>query len=224
MTRLHVRFRHFLMTNLGLAEYGVRRNAPIGCSYHVPDLCPIAYVQKNDYLCTSNRNAMDIVLIILGALCLLLGIVGCVAPVLPGVPLAYIGLLLLQPTDRVQFTWQFLVIWAAIVVVVQLLDYFIPAWGTKRFGGSKWGVWGSTIGLFVGLFVGPWGIVIGPFAGAVIGELLYLSRHNSGATSTTPLRQALRAGMGSFIGLLTGTVIKLICCGMMAYYFIAVLV
>ena len=170
---------------------------------------------------------MDVVWIVLGALCLLSGIVGCVAPVLPGVPLAYVGLILLQLTDKVQFTWQFLVIWAVVVVIVQVLDYFIPAWGTKRFGGSKWGVWGSTIGLFVGLIMGPWGVVAGPFAGAVVGELLYISSHRdkgNNAANSTPLRQALKAGVGSFIGLMAGTVIKLICCGMMTYYFIAALV
>ena len=112
---------------------------------------------------------MDIFLIILGAICLLLGLIGCVAPVLPGVPLSYVGLLLLHFTDRVQFSWQFLTIWAVIVVVIQLLDYFIPAWGTKKFGGSKYGVWGSTIGLLLGFFMGPWGIVVGPFVVAVFG-------------------------------------------------------
>lgn len=180
---------------------------------------------------------MDILLIVLGALCLLLGIVGCVAPVIPGVPLAYIGLLLLQPTEKVQFSWQFLVIWAVVVVVVQLLDYFIPAWGTKRMGGSKWGVWGSTIGLIVGLFAGPWGIVLGPFLGAVAGEWLYIHTHKeqpknkdsetgvqNNKPTPTPLRQALRAGIGSFLGLLTGTIIKLICCGLMTYYFITALI
>lgn len=165
---------------------------------------------------------MDILLIVLGALCLLLGIVGCVAPVIPGVPLAYIGLLLLQPTEKVQFSWQFLVIWAVVVVVVQLLDYFIPAWGTKRMGGSKWGVWGSTIGLIVGLFAGPWGIVLGPFLGAVASEWLYIHTHDK--PNPTPLRQALRAGFGSFLGLLTGTIIKLICCGLITYYFVTALI
>ena len=185
---------------------------------------------------------MDIVLIILGALCLLIGIIGCVAPVLPGVPLSYVGLLLLHFTDRVQFSWQFLTIWAVIVVVIQLLDYFIPAWGTKKFGGSKWGVWGSTIGLVIGLFMGPWGIIIGPYLGAVLGELIYFNRHpqasgpqsqtataqsqNSAAqpSANSNLNRALRAGMGSFIGLLTGTILKLICCGMMVFYFIKELI
>ena len=157
-------------------------------------------------------------------------------------PLSYVGLLLLHFTDRVQFSWQFLTIWAVIVVVIQLLDYFIPAWGTKKFGGSKWGVWGSTIGLVIGLFMGPWGIIIGPFLGAVLGEMIYFNRHpqasepqsqtataqsqNSAAqpSANSNLNRALRAGMGSFIGLLTGTILKLICCGMMVFYFIKELI
>ena len=119
------------------------------------------------------------------------------------------------------------------MVVIQMLDYFIPAWGTKKFGGSKYGVWGSTIGLVVGLFMGPWGIIIGPFLGAVVGELIYFNRHPQTTLNETEqslnnveqkknsnLNRALRAGLGSFIGLLTGTILKLICCGMMVFYFV----
>ena len=157
---------------------------------------------------------MDIFLIIIGALCLLIGIVGCIVPALPGVPLAYIGLLALHISDRVQFSTSFLLIWLAITVLAQVLDAVVPLWGTKQMGGSKAGVWGSTIGLVLGLFVGPWGIVLGPFVGAVVGEML------AGKKTGT----ALKAGIGSFIGLLTGTVLKLVCCGMMTYYFIAALV
>ena len=157
---------------------------------------------------------MDIFLIILGAICLLVGILGCVLPVLPGVPLAYCGLLLLHATDKVQFSWQFLVIWVVVTIVVQVLDSVVPIWGTKKFGGSKMGVWGSTLGLLVGLFFGPWGIVLGPFLGAVVFELI------DGKNT----RLALKAGWGSFAGLMTGTVLKLICCGLMTYYFIAELI
>ena len=173
---------------------------------------------------------MDILLIILGAICLLLGLIGCVAPVLPGVPLSYLGLLLLHWTDRVQFSWQFLVVWGVVVVVIQILDYFIPAWGTKKFGGTKYGVWGSTIGLVVGLFMGPLGIVVGPFIGAVLGELIYFNRHPQTTLSETEqnknsnFNRALRAGFGSFIGLLTGTLIKVICCGVMIAYFVKELI
>ena len=157
---------------------------------------------------------MDIFLIILGSICLLIGILGCVLPVLPGVPLAYCGLLLLHATDKVQFSWQFLVIWAVVTIVVQVLDSVVPIWGTKKFGGSKMGVWGSTLGLLVGLFFGPWGIVLGPFVGAVVFELI------DGKNT----RLALKAGWGSFVGLMTGTILKLICCGLMTYYFIAELI
>lgn len=173
---------------------------------------------------------MDILLIVLGAICLLLGLIGCVAPVLPGVPLSYLGLLLLHFTNRVQFSWQFLVVWGVVVVVIQILDYFIPAWGTKKFGGTKYGVWGSTIGLFVGLFMGPLGIVVGPFIGAVLGELIYFNRHPQTTLSETEqnknsnFNRALRAGFGSFIGLLTGTLIKVICCGVMIAYFVKELI
>ncbi|MGM9831580.1 MAG: DUF456 domain-containing protein [Paludibacteraceae bacterium] len=157
---------------------------------------------------------MDIFLSIVAALLLLTGLVGCIVPVLPGVPLSYIGLLLLQLTDRVQYSTRFLLIWGAIVIVVQVLDYVVPAWGTKQFGGSKRGVWGSTIGLIVGLFFGPWGIVAGPFAGAIVFELF------DGKNA----KQALKAGFGSFIGLLAGTIVKLICSGMMIYYYIEALI
>ena len=173
---------------------------------------------------------MDIFLIVLGATCLLLGLAGCVAPVLPGVPLSYLGLLLLHFTDRVQFSWQFLVIWGVVVAVIQVLDYFIPAWGTKKFGGTKYGVWGSTIGLFVGFFMGPLGIVVGPFIGAVLGELIYFNRYPQTTLSETEqnknsnFNRALRAGFGSFIGLLTGTLIKVICCGVMIAYFVKELI
>ena len=180
---------------------------------------------------------MDIFLIILGAICLLLGLIGCVAPVIPGVPLSYVGLLLLHFTDRVQFSWQFLTVWAVIVIVIQVLDYFIPAWGTKKFGGSKYGVWGSTIGLLLGFFMGPWGIIVGPFVGAVVGELIYFNRHpqaiisgseqpasNTQQAKNINLTRALRAGFGSFVGLLTGTILKCICCGMMIVYFVKELI
>lgn len=157
---------------------------------------------------------MDIFLAVVAALCLLAGLAGCILPVLPGVPLAYIGLLLLQLTDRVQFSTAFLLIWAGVTVLVQVLDYVVPAWGTRRFGGSKLGVWGSTVGLLVGMFFGPWGIVLGPFLGALLFELF----------DGKALKAAVKAGFGSFVGLLGGTILKLICCGMMIYYYIAALV
>ncbi|HKJ78566.1 MAG TPA: DUF456 domain-containing protein, partial [Prolixibacteraceae bacterium] len=115
---------------------------------------------------------MDLLLITLGVFFIIGGILGGLLPVLPGPPLSYIGLLCLHFTNEHAFTSKFLLFWAAITILVYILDFIIPAWGTKRFGGSRRGVWGSIIGLLIGLFfLGPVGIIIGPFAGAVIGEL-----------------------------------------------------
>jgi len=135
-------------------------------------------------------------------------------PVLPGPPLSYVGLLVLHFTDKVQFSTNFLIYWAIIVVLIQVLDAFIPIWGTKKFGGSKQGMWGSTIGILVGMFFGPVGIVFGPFIGAFIGEL---SANKNNA-------EALKAAFGAFIGFVVGTVSKLIIAGFMIYYYVEALI
>lgn len=148
---------------------------------------------------------MDILLLVIAFILMLIGIIGCIVPGLPGTPIAYAGIWIAQITERVDFSWQFLLVWGIVTVVISALDYIVPAWGTKRYGGTKWGVWGSTIGVFVGLFAGPWGVILGPLVGAVIGELL----------GGKAAQEALRAGWGSFIGILFGTIIKLIACGLM---------
>ncbi len=141
---------------------------------------------------------MDVLLVVLGFLCLVIGIAGSVLPALPGPPLSYAGMLLLHFSGVVVFSTATLVLWALIVVAVQILDFIIPAVGTKKLGGSKYGVWGCSIGLVLGLFAGPLGILVGPFAGAVIGELL----------KTRDLRLSMKAGAGAFLGFLAGTLIK----------------
>ncbi len=157
---------------------------------------------------------MDVFLIILAGLCLLVGLLGSVLPILPGAPLSYVGILLLHFTERAEFSTKFLVFWLVIVILIQVLDYIIPAWGTKKFGGSKKGVWGSMIGVVVGLFFGIWGVVIGPFVGAVLGELI------DGKQTAA----AIRAGFGSFLGFLIGTLSKIIVCAILIYYYIDALV
>ena len=148
---------------------------------------------------------MDIFLLIIAFLFMLIGIIGCIVPGLPGTPIAYAGMWIAQATERVDFTWQTLLIWGIVTIVVSVLDYVSPAWGTKRYGGTRWGVWGSTIGVFVGLFFGAAGVILGPLVGAIIGELM----------SGQEFSKALKAGWGSFVGIFFGTIIKLICCGMM---------
>lgn len=148
---------------------------------------------------------MEIALLILAGLMMVVAIIGCIVPGLPGTPIAYAGLWIAQATDRVNFSWQMLLVWGIVTVVVSILDYVVPAWGTKQFGGTKYGVWGSTLGVIVGLFFGAVGVIVGPLVGAVLGELI----------GGKEVAAALRAGWGSFVGLLFGTIIKLVCCGLM---------
>lgn len=153
---------------------------------------------------------MDTLFIVLAGLLLIIGLLGSILPFLPGIPLSYAGILLLHFTDKVQFSTNFLVFWAVIVFVVQILDYILPLIATRKFGSSRKAIIGSTIGLFAGFFIGPWGIIIGPLLGTMIAE--YMISGNS--------QQALRATFGSFIGILTGTISKLIVAGFLFYYYI----
>ena len=148
---------------------------------------------------------MNIFLIVLAFLMMLIGLIGCIVPGLPGTPIADVGLWIAQATEKIHFSWQFLLIWGIVVVIISVLDYVVPAWGTKHYGGTKWGVWGSTIGVFVCFFFGAMGVILGPLVGAVIGELI----------SGKQLNDALKAGWGSFVGILFGTILKLIACGLM---------
>ena len=151
---------------------------------------------------------MDIVLIIFGALFLLMGLAGCILPIIPGPPLGYIGLLFLHFTRATQFEGRDLVLWAIIAIFVTVVDNVLPIWTTKKFGGSKAGVWGSTIGLVLGLFFPPVGILIGPFVGAVLGEML--NNNHDGA---------LKAGIGAFMGFVFGVGLKLASTGYFAWIF-----
>ena len=148
---------------------------------------------------------MNTVLIILAFICLLIGIVATFTPVPPAVPVAWLGLLLAR-MGGVAITTSALV-WAAVIgVVLMILDYVIPILTTKQFGGTKWGVWGCTIGLLaavVGLPLGPTGIIgifFWPFVGALVG--VYLKQQE--------LKQALRAAWGAFVGMMTGTLAKVV--------------
>ena len=153
---------------------------------------------------------MDVFLLVIGSLLMLLGLAGCVLPFLPGPPLCYVALLIQQLQTNAPYTTRFLVIWAVVTVVVTLLDYVIPIYGTKKYGGTKYGMWGCVLGLIAGLWLGPVGIIAGPFAGAFIGELV--------ANSSS--EQALRAAFGSFMGFVVGTLLKLVACFVMVWYFV----
>jgi len=146
---------------------------------------------------------MDILLITLGAICIFIGVLGSFVPVIPGPPLSWIGLLLLQYTSNVAFSPIFIGVTGVIALLATLLDYYLPVLGTKKYGGSKWGVWGAIMGLLFAVFFpvfGPLGFLIWPFSGAFIGELSQQKNQ----------KNALRAAWGSFVGFLAGSLIKLI--------------
>ncbi|TVZ56875.1 hypothetical protein OD91_2177 [Lutibacter sp. Hel_I_33_5] len=143
---------------------------------------------------------MDIFLLLLGFVLVILGIIGSFLPVLPGPLTSWFGLLLLHFTKIVPKDWTFLGVTLGIAILIWILDYFIPAIGTKRFGGSKYGVYGTTIGLLVGLFSPiPFGMLIGAFGGALIGELLYDGKDTN---------RAIKASFGAFLGFLASATIK----------------
>lgn len=142
---------------------------------------------------------MEILLILVGIICLIGGVVGAVLPPLPGPPLSFVGILALHYSEKFEFTSFWLVSFGIATIVITVLDYYVPIWGVKRFGGTKYGIWGTTIGLLVGFFFPiPGGIFLGAFAGAFIGELL-------GGLATQP---ALKAAIGSFLGFLAGIFMK----------------
>ena len=143
---------------------------------------------------------MDIFLAILGFVFACLGLIGSFLPVLPGPLTGWVGLLLLHLTNVIPQDWTFLGTTLAVAVFIFIIDYFIPAMGAKRFGGSKYGVYGTTIGLIVGLLAPiPFGVLIGPFLGALIGELIYNSKDTN---------RAVKASFGAFLGFIAAVTLK----------------
>lgn len=144
---------------------------------------------------------MDFFLIIIGFLLTLLGIVGSFLPVLPGPITGWFGLLLLYLTKAIPMDYTFLGITLAISIIIAILDYIIPAMGTKKYGGTKYGAIGTTVGLVIGLIAPiPLGFLIGAFLGAFIGELIH---------DHMDYHKAIKGAVGSFLGFLASTGLKL---------------
>lgn len=152
---------------------------------------------------------MDIFLIILWLLLILTWLIGSVAPILPGPPLSFLGLLVLHWTVWIQFSATTLWVLWILTIITLILDYTIPQRGTKKFGGTKYGTWWSTLWLIGWLFLfPPIGLIIWPMVWAFIGEYLH----------TNNKRHALRSAWGSFVGFLLWVGIKLIVCGVILWY------
>lgn len=144
---------------------------------------------------------MDILCLGIGLVLMFTGILGSVLPVIPGTPLSWLGLIVLYLAPSLPFDWFFITVTGVVAIAIYILDYIIPAIGTKKFGGSRAGAWGTIIGLFVGILAPiPLGILIGPFVGALVGEMAF---------NNTEGKKAFKAAFGSFIGFLASTFMKL---------------
>ena len=157
-------------------------------------------------------HAMMTVLIILGLVVALIGLVGCVLPLIPGPPLSLLSLIILSYAKGWEpFSSTFLVVLAGMTIAVTILEYMVPIGGAKRYGASKRGVWLSIAGMIAGFFLfPPWGMVIGAIGGAFIGEILAGKR----------AKQALLASWGVVVGNLVVIGIKIALCGIMLFFYV----
>ncbi len=157
----------------------------------------------------------EVITIAIGSILMLLGLAGSILPILPGPPLSFIGLFLLALLKHFSppLTPTLVIILAVVTIFVLAMDYVIPLLGAKRYGASKWGIWGSVFGMVIGMFWSPLGMLVGAFIGAVLAEWLVGKKEG----------EALRAGWGVVMGTLLATILRLGVSGMMTYYFVLAL-
>ena len=148
---------------------------------------------------------MDILLSVLAVLFAVVGSIGCVIPALPGGFLTYAGYLCFYFCSYVNIPVMWPIIFGALTGVAALLDFVVPSYMTKLFGGTKAGekgaFWGSMGGCLLGLFFTPFVIIIGLFVGALIGEL---------TNDKNDVGRAILSGLGSVLSFFVGSGVKLI--------------
>ena len=152
---------------------------------------------------------MDLIILVIGVVLMLIGLVGCFVPVIPGPPICYVSLLVIHFFSDYTLADDFLINWAIIMTAITVLDIWLQIYGVKRFGGKKMAIRGTTIGLVLGLFIPPFGFVVGPFIGAFVGAYL--------ESTDKDFVQVTKIAFGSFIGLLSGVVLKVVVCGVMIF-------
>jgi len=154
---------------------------------------------------------ISILLIIIGLLISITGLIGCIIPALPGPPLSFLSLVILELAIEDAFSLDFFYLWGGITVAVVLLDYVLPILGAKVYRASNYGIWGSIVGMIAGIiFFPPFGMILGLFAGAVIGELIAGKKE----------WEALKVGSATFFASMFMIFIKLAVSGVMLYYFV----
>lgn len=170
------------------------------------------YVMSSDHgdtrhLLSKNIRYMDWIVSVLAVLAGVIGIAGSILPALPGTPVGWVGLLILYiwghgvNASGDPMTMKTLIIWGVAVLIVSVIDYFVPMYFTKVTGGSRYAERGAMAGLIIGIFLTPIGMILGSFLGAFLSEM-YWGKKEAGP--------ALKAAVGSFLGFLFGTGIKTI--------------
>jgi uncharacterized protein YqgC (DUF456 family) len=156
--------------------------------------------------------SFDSILIAIGLVFAVTGFIGCILPVIPGPPLSYVSLLILSMAKEWEpFSFNFLLVMGVLTVVVGLSDYIIPAAGARRYGGTKFGFWGSILGMLFGMiFFSFLGLVVGGWVGAIAGELY------AGKTG----HEAFRAGWGVLVGNIAAVLIKMLLSGIILFYYV----
>lgn len=155
---------------------------------------------------------IDAVAVLLGAV----GFLGCILPVLPGPPCSLAGMFLLylwgSPCARDDISVKLLLVMTGVTVAVTVLDYIVPGYFTRITGGSGSASRGATAGMLLGIvFFPPWGMIVGAFVGALLCEMFFERKE---------FRQSFRAAVGSFLGFIAGTGLKMIASGVMMYYIV----
>ena len=160
-----------------------------------------------------------IILAILAIAAAVIGVIGSIVPGLPGPPVSWVGLLLAffaKGTDASgePMTLAFLLIWLAVMIVVSVLDWIVPAYFTRVTGGHKSASIGAIAGLIAGMFFTPVGMILGSLIGAFVAEF-YIE--DSGAWTS------FKSSLGAFLGFIFGTGIKLVSSALVFYYVIVYL-
>ena len=153
---------------------------------------------------------MDIALYLLATALIIGGLIGSVIPALPGLPMIFGGVWLVAAVDNYRHIglWWLLLI-GGLGTAGVIIEFIASTLGAKRVGASRLALWGASLGTLVGMFFSIPGLLLGPFIGALLGEL---------ASGTSVLRSA-HVGVGTWIGLLFGTLLKLVISFMMVGLF-----
>lgn len=151
-----------------------------------------------------------ILMMVLGGMTMLTGLVGCFVPVIPGPAVAYAGLWILFAFGCPP-PLSLLIVGAAVLAVVMLVDYVLPSVCARRFNCTRWGVFGCFAGGIAGIFFIPWGLVLGPFCGTVLGELI----------AGKNLAASVRGGLGALLGFVLCLGLKLGSVGLYAWWYFA---